>query len=122
MKSEIGRLLIKSAKEKGEKYSNPDRPQNYTQETFTLRKIIPLSDEIAWVYYEKRKGNMARALAIWTNRGKVNGKLLNGWTIFFPSDSHMLGLSKVNNHEYEIEEYNFGIYHDNYQGQKKEGD
>lgn len=82
MKNEIGKLLIQSAKEKAKKYSDPDRPQNYTQESFKLSRIVPLSDHVTWVYYEKSKGNLARALFIWTNRGKVNGKLINGWMGF----------------------------------------
>lgn len=114
MKREIGELLIKSALEKARKYSDPNRPQNYTQETFKLMRIIPLSDEIAWVHYEKRKGNIAKCLFIWINKGKVNGKLINGWLGFFPSDSHMLGLSQVMEDPYLVEGFNFGIFHPYY--------
>ena len=114
MKAEIGRLLIKSANEKAKKYSNPERPQNYTQETFQLLRIVPLSDEVAWVHYVKKKGNIARALFIWTNKGKVNGKLVNGWFGFFPSDSHILGLTKALSSSLDIESINFEIFHPDY--------
>jgi len=120
MKREIAELLIKSAREKAEKFSNPNRLQNYTQETFKVVKIVPLSDEVAWVYYEKKKGNIARALFIWTNRGRVNTKLINGWIGFFPSDSHMLGLSKAVTDKHDVEEFNFDIFHPNYKDKEVE--
>jgi len=114
MKREIGELLLKAALEKAKKYSDSSRPENYTQETFKLLRIIPLSDEVVWVHYEKRKGNIAKCLFIWINKGKVNGKLINGWFSFFPSDSHMFGLSKIMDNPYNIDEFNFGIYNPQY--------
>lgn len=82
-------------------FSNPDREHNGNGETFAVRKIIPLSETTAAVTFNKNTGKIAIAFCYYINQS--GGQ----WQYFFPSDSHLMGMKKVEPILDEIEKHNF---------------
>lgn len=101
MKKDVALQLIETVKRAGKVFSNPDREYNFTGETFTPKKITPLSETTAIAYYEKDTGKKAIFFFYYI---RSNG---GTWCYFVPTDSHILGMVNVHKYIQEVEEYNF---------------
>lgn len=97
--------LKKAAWDIAEVYSR-EREFNPTNEKFTIMSdedIVPLSDDLAAVVFTKSSGKRALGLFIHVSQG--GGK----WLYFFPTDSHLLGLSSVGALKQRVELHNFPL-------------
>ena len=101
MQKERAQALRKKALEVGLAYSNPDREFNHNKESFTLDKIVPLSETTVAAIYDKSTGKRAMAFFYWINGGG------GYWQYFFPSDSHIFGMRKLPDILHKIEQTNF---------------
>jgi len=79
-------------------FSDPSRIHNLGGETFELEKIMALSEYTAAVFYLKNSGKRAIAFFYYNN---------NAWRFFFPSDSHLVGMSAFAEVKRKVEEGNF---------------
>lgn len=59
MKKETARELNEFAKEVAQRFSKTNREQNWQNETFTIKEIIPTSDQTACVIFKKDSGKLA---------------------------------------------------------------
>lgn len=94
-------LLWKKAKDVADKFSNPDREFNYNGETFEIHAIKPLSENTAAVIYQKSGGKLALSFFYWV---KSRG---GWWGYFFVTDSHVLGMRRLEQELSLVEENNF---------------
>lgn len=68
--------------------SRPDRARNYTEETFAVDDIMPLSDDSAAVIFLKSSGKKALMYCYWYHSS-------GSWRNFIPTDSHILGMNQL---------------------------
>jgi hypothetical protein len=102
MRKEIVKKLNKRVKEIAMIYSKEDRDKNTNNEIFTVYKIIPLSEFSAAVIYEKQPtGKRVMASFEWINMGEGH------WRYYFPTDSHLLGLSYLPKIKQSVEMFNY---------------
>lgn len=109
MDKEVYQLLIKAAEAKAKKYSDPDREQNLQwQATFSLHRVVILSEFCAVTIMKRHDKKLTDWIWFWANRGRENGRLINGWFGFIPKDSHFLGIKNLADSSIHlvIEEYN----------------
>lgn len=114
MKKESAHQLMRDIIKWADLFGSKDRPLNAGGETFWLADpsdIHVLSDDLVGVIYSKSSGK--KALAIMYHINSDGGK----WMAFFPTDSHLSGLScqKLNELKMMVERHNFPI---NFQEQK----
>ena len=95
--------LQRSADTAAENFSRPDRARNFTKEKFSVYSLQPLSETTAAVIFLKSSGKKALAFFYWINAN--NGH----WRYFFVSDSHLLGLRKLEGILENIEMENFPL-------------
>lgn len=100
MRKETVESLIIKANEVARIYSDPNRQYNGNKETFSLEKVYPLSDSTALVQYLKSGGKRALLFFYYVKGGDF-------WNYFFPTDSHILGMSKVADFKLQMEQLNF---------------
>ena len=100
MKKSTAIQLKDKATKVGRDFSNPDRELNKTGESFKVKSIRPLSDHMAAVIYIKSSNKLALALFYY-----IPAK--ERWEYFFPTDSHILGLSGFTELKQKVEEFNF---------------
>ena len=100
MTNEIAQALQAKADEVATRFSNPNRNHNYSGELFSVLQIKPLSEHTAAVIYEKDSGKQAVAFFYWMPKQ-------NEWWYFFPTDSHLLGMSQFPSIKAAIEQDNF---------------
>lgn len=104
MKKEVADKLVIKAGQVAQDFSRPERAFNTNQETFKVKDITPLSESTAAVVFEKQPtGKKALAFFYWRNGGAGAD-----WHYFFPTDSHVLGMSKIEHYLAEVEAFNFG--------------
>ena len=104
MKKEMARKLLGEAERVAQMYSKPDREFNHNSETFKLMKLKPLSDMTAVGIFRKHPTQkIALAFFFWTNGS--GGR----WNYFFPTDSHALGMGRVQDLLYQVEQKNFPL-------------
>lgn len=103
MNKEVALKLSAKAKEIAERYSLPNREFNVTNETFTLNKIIPLSEKTAVAIFDKSSRKRAIAFLYWINMAG------GSWQYFIPTESHAYGMVKIQKHLQEVEEYNYPV-------------
>jgi hypothetical protein len=101
MNKDVKDKLRLKVKEVGQRFSNPDREFNFTNETFEIEKVKILSENTALAYYKKNTGKKAVFFFYYI---KANDGY---WNYFVPTDSHILGMINVNRFKQEIEDYNF---------------
>lgn len=93
-------------KEKAEivakRYSKHDREQNWNNESFEVHEIIPMSDHTACVYFKKNTGKIGAAFFYYIPNGYSKG-----WKYFFPTDSHLNGMSAFHYYKLEVERANY---------------
>ena len=83
------------------KYSNPNREKNGNNETFSLNKIIPLSEYTAVAFFNKSSEKQALAFLYYVSYQD------GYWGYFFLKESHVFGMSKITKYLQEVEEFNF---------------
>ena len=102
MNKQVAIHLKEKAEEVAKAFSNPNRDHNHTNEEFSVKSVRPLS---AAVIYKKTSGKLALALFYY-----IPAK--TRWEYFFPTDSHILGLSQIPQLKHNIEEYNYSANFD----------
>ena len=102
MKKTVALTLSKKAKEVAWNFSQP-RELNPTNETFELKEIIPLSETTAYAKFLKSSGKLAVAFFYFLNNQGGH------WEYFFPTDSHIIGMSCMNSVLREVERHNFPL-------------
>ena len=102
MQKQIAKELKTEAQMVAERFSNSKREGNPTAETFEIQEIIPLSDDAAVVYFQKTTQKIGMAFFYYIKRGASKG-----WKYFFPTDSHIQGMTAVQYYKIEIERKNF---------------
>ena len=109
MKKEQANKLHKQIINIEKHFSNPDRERNYNQEIFKCSNILPLSDTVALVTFEKNTGKKTNMLFFYVK---------DYWVNFFPTDSHELGmwnyLHDIHRLKLETENYTKNFEGDNY--------
>ena len=105
MNKQVAIHLKEKAEEVAKVISNPNRDHNHTNEEFSVKSVRPLSDHMAAVIYKKTSGKLALALFYY-----IPAK--TRWEYFFPTDSHILGLSQIPQLKHNIEEYNYSANFD----------
>ncbi len=108
MTKEAAILLEKEALRTAISYSDPGRENPRIVE---VHEIIPLSDEIASVLMETNEGRRILFVFFYTRQDG------GSWLHFVPTDSQILGLSRVEEIKGEVELYN---YHQNFHGDQLE--
>ena len=82
------------------RFSDPGRECNYDKSIFVKERIHPLSDTTAAVVFDKTGGKKAIAFFY---------RIKDYWRYFFPSDSHIVGMSEFGHLKREIEKINFPV-------------
>jgi hypothetical protein len=104
MNKDIAELLKEKAVEIAKYYSDKNREKNYSNETFSISKIIPLSEFSAAVEFIKTPSHKKAVAALfWINAGE------GYWIYFFPTDSHLLGMKYFEDIKQKVEENNFSL-------------
>ena len=101
MQKQIYLNLEKVVNEVALRFSNPDRRFNANNETFIVRDIFPLSDQTATVMFEKNTGKVAVAFFYLRKGGDTRN-----WYYFFPTDTHVLGMTSFAWYKLLAEEIN----------------
>lgn len=101
MNKEIANRLKQKTLEVAEYFSNQNRARNYNNEGFRVDNIVPLSETTALVTFQKSSGKFAVAFFYFINVNEGE------WRYFFPTDSHILGMKKVEDLLWVIEKVNF---------------
>lgn len=108
MTKDLAQLLKEQAEWVRNRYSDPGRSKNFSQETFDSFEIIPLSEQAAAVIYTKSSGKRALGFfyAMFFKRETEAQKRWH-WLSFFPTDSHLLGMAALRELKAKIEVENF---------------
>lgn len=109
MNKKLAIKLKAKADEVAKNFSNPLRDNNLKNETFEVDNILPLSDTTAIVIFKKSSGKKSLIFCFHVNYKE------GYWGYFFPTDSHISGMSQVGKHLQEIEKHNFEY---NFEGEK----
>lgn len=102
MNKQIAIELKEQAEIIAQRFSNHNREGNYNNETFEVDEIISMSDHTATVIFKKDTGKLAAAFFYYLSRGRSKG-----WQYFFPTDSHINGLSSFHFFKLEVERKNY---------------
>ena len=102
MKKDLVHKLKDKANEIAEMFSRQDRQFNFNKETFQIKEIKPLSESTAVVYFVKEPTNkIGLAFLYWINGS--GGR----WQYFFPTYDHCIGMERVKEELFVVEESNF---------------
>ena len=102
MQKALAQDLQKFAEEVARRFSHTARDCNYSGCEFTVKQIIPTSEDTAAVYFEKTQGKSALAFFYYLAKGKSKG-----WRYFFPTDGHINGFRAFDVHKIMIEQANY---------------
>ena len=103
MNKQVALKLKELADEVAHRFSDKNRTKNVNQETFVVQSIVPLSEVSAAVIYIKSTEKKAVAFFYYLNNQ------IGEWRYFFPKESHLFGLTRVQEILKGIEEHNFGV-------------
>lgn len=104
MRKELLLNLQRKADEVAKLFSRKDRAKNYNKETFSVCEVVILSESRAAVVYEKDGGTRSVADFLWIASGG-SGR----WLYYFPTDSHLLGQSRLSDIKFGLEQHNFVV-------------
>ena len=104
MTKEIAKALHKKATEIAFKYSQNERSNNFSNETFEIGDIEPLSAQSALVTFKKSSGKLGLAHFI-----HVNMPSKPFWTYYFLGSQHLINLDKIPDKYHEVEIHNFKL-------------
>lgn len=102
MQKKIALKLREKIAEVEKHFSNPDRKKNQNKEIFKFKKVVPLSELTAGVFFEKNSGK--QAVAFFYFLATEDGGY---WQYFFPKESHVFGLKKLAQLMHEVNLHNF---------------
>ena len=103
MNKAIAHKLNEKAGEIAEKFSNTDREYNHSNERFEVEEIIPGSEKTAYVIFKKEPSKKYGMAFLYYLKGPDDGY----WQYFFPTESHIYGMWKLDDVLQRVEEYNF---------------
>lgn len=111
MNKRLAQLLYKQSKDLAKKFSDPNRAGNTNQENFEMVGIKPLSDHVATVTFSKDSGKLSIAIALYIKGYDKGAEAENNtpWYLFFPTDSHLLGLCGIKELKGLIEDHNWKL-------------
>jgi len=98
MRKELALSLNEKTAEVSRVFSNPKREYNTNGETFDHQKTIVLSEKTALASYLKESGKLALVFFYYVK---------DRWFYFFPTESHVVGMSKVSDYLHKVEQSNF---------------
>lgn len=104
MNHQIARLLNAKARSVGV-YMSSSRDKNVNKETFTLHRVIPLSEHTAAVIYHKSSNKYALCLMYWRDHNGSEGE----WMWQFVTESHVHGMAKLGPILQEVEKHNYPV-------------
>ena len=102
MTAQTAKLLKAKAEDVASMYSRTDRANNFTNETFAVDMIIPLSACSAVVLFLKNTGKKGMAHFIFI-------QAQNKWIYYFPKTEHFINLDKLVDIYTDVEEHNFPL-------------
>lgn len=102
MNKKIALELNEMAHIVAKRFSRNDREQNFNNENFKVDEIIPMSDHTACVYYKKNTDKIGAAFFYYIPNG-----MSRGWKYFFPTDSHLNGMTAFHYYKLEVERANY---------------
>ena len=101
MTKEMAISLDKKIAEVSAIMSNPQRPGNVNNEDFNFSSMKILSEQVVAVKYKKLPGGkLALCMMFW-----VPG--LSLWLSIFITDSHVLGMKKIDTEKEKVEAFNY---------------
>jgi len=103
MKKQLAIKLKEKAEEIATNFSRDDREFNFSNETFKVHDITPLSETTAFVCFKKSSGKIGIAFCYWINM--FGGQ----WRYFFPTYDHCLGAEKLRDVLHKVEKKNFPL-------------
>ena len=103
MKKALAIKLKEEAEDIARKFSISEREFNFSNETFKVHSIAPLSETTAYVEFKKSTGKYGVAFCYWINMG--GGQ----WRYFFPTYDHCVGAEKLREVLHDVEERNFPL-------------
>lgn len=109
MKKDVARKLADEAKKCAARLGDPNRKSNYLKEIFKIHEIIPLSEFIGVVIYQKYLPDgtkSKRHVHLFIYKPNIENELYQ-WIEFAPTDSHLLGFADVAKHKAEAERFNY---------------
>jgi hypothetical protein len=92
--------LKEKASEIAQIYSRP-RPHNPCGSQYLVDSIKPLSESTALLTFKRDGLKKSIVFAYWIKTGY--------WQYFFPTESHIFGMSKLVRELQEVEEFNFPL-------------
>ena len=101
MKKELALKLKDYAYKIAKNFSRSDREFNYTNETFEVVAIKPLSETTAYIEFKKSSGKIGVAFCYWIN---MSG---GQWRYFLPTYDHAVEAERLRSILYNIESRNF---------------
>ena len=104
MTKEIAKKLYEKATDVAFKYSQNDRSNNFSGETFEVKEIEPLSAQSALVTFKKSSGKLGLAHFI-----HVNMPSNPFWTYYFLGSQHLINLDKIPDKYHEVEKHHFKL-------------
>jgi hypothetical protein len=104
MTRDIAKKLKAAASSAAYKFSQ-DRECNPNKEVFNVDQIIPLSSATAAVICLKNTGKKALIFFYCLKKDKPSAY----WEYFFPTESHLLGMKKLERFLHNIEQHNFPL-------------
>lgn len=99
----VAEKLEQIVKKIAEDFSRTDREYNFNSEAFSINQVIVTSEATAVAIFDKSSGKQAIAFLYLLNSQGGH------WRYFFPTDSHILGMRKLEQILYEIENKNYGL-------------
>jgi len=102
MKKQTAVELNEFANDVARRFSKTNREQNWQNETFTIKEIIPTSDHTACVVFKKDSGKLAAFFFYYIPNGYSKG-----WRYFVPTDTHIAGMRAFEWFKMQVERTNF---------------
>lgn len=103
MQKTMARRLKAEATNVAIMFSNKERKGNTARETFTVENITILSECTAAVTFHKSPTNKKAVAWFYF----INSKAKPRWEYFFVTYSHLVGLNKVSDILFDVEQHNF---------------
>jgi hypothetical protein len=97
-----------------EEYSRPERDNNFAAETYQVLRIVPLSEDVAAVVFDKSSGKQALALLFIAKKARRPGEA-NYWSHLFLTNSHILAFGgHIQDLYREVEAHNYPVNFDEF--------
>ena len=104
MRKDVAKALWAKATDVAFRYSQHDRANNFNNETFKVKEIIPISAQGAMVVFKKSSGKFALAHFIHVDHPKNPF-----WQYYIMGSQHFINLHMLTEKYAEIENHNFSL-------------